>query len=135
MWTVLPIQVVWTLPFGLILMLARFDPALVLYEQAAATLGASRLKVLREITFPLIYPQIMAAALFSFTLSLGELMRSVFLCSSAAPLLSVLVYSVVANQPATPKFYALGTVVASLSIILLLIAGIFMIKGPGKKMF
>lgn len=134
-WTVLPIQIVWTLPFGLILMLARFDPALLLYEQAAATLGASRFKILREVTFPLIYPQIMATALFAFTLSFGELMRSVYISSSAHPLLSVLVYSVVANQPATPKFYALGTVVSLIAIVLLMVAALVMVKGPGKKVF
>lgn len=134
-WTVLPIQVVWTLPFGLILMMARFDPALLLYEQAAATLGASRFKILREITFPLIYPQIMATALFAFTLSFSELMRSVYISSSAHPLLSVLIYSVVSNQPATPKFYALGTVVAAISIALLMGAALIMVKGPGKKVF
>src|SRR5215467_2932303 len=40
-WTAVPVEVLWTLPFGLILMLARFDPDLAKYESAARTLGAS----------------------------------------------------------------------------------------------
>jgi len=132
-WTVLPIQVVWTLPFGLILMLARFDPDMLLYEQAAATLGAGRFRVLREVTFPLIYPQIMAAGLFSFTLSFAELMRSVFLSSPAHPLLPVRIYSVVTNQPATPKFYALGAVIGVSSIVLLLVVAVILVRGSGRK--
>ncbi|MFQ5762146.1 MAG: ABC transporter permease [Candidatus Bathyarchaeia archaeon] len=134
-WTILPVQVVWTLPWGLILMLARFDPELVAYEQAAAALGAPKIRVLREITFPLIFPQIMAAALFAFTLSFSELMRSLFVAGPATPTVAVLMYGVVANQPATPKFYALGTIITMVSILLIAGAGFAMTRGPGKKLF
>jgi molybdate transport system permease protein len=42
------------------------------YEVAAATLGASRFRVFRQITLPLVAPGIAAGALLCFTRSLGE---------------------------------------------------------------
>ena len=42
------------------------------FEVAAATLGASRLTILRRITLPLVAPGIAAGALLSFTRALGE---------------------------------------------------------------
>ena len=42
------------------------------FEQAAATLGASRFTVFRRITVPLVAPGIAAGALLCFTRSLGE---------------------------------------------------------------
>jgi putative spermidine/putrescine transport system permease protein len=135
MWTVLPIQVVWTLPFGIILMLARFDPALLLYEQAAAAHGASPFKVLREVTLPLILPQLMAAALFAFTLSLGELMRSLFLGSLSHPVLPLLIYGTFASRPMTPEYFSLGTVIACISIALVLGATVLVTRGPNKEIW
>ena len=45
------------------------DPGL---EEAAATLGASRWKVFRTVTLPLVRPGIMAAAILGFAKALGE---------------------------------------------------------------
>ena len=42
------------------------------FEVAAATLGASRLRIFRRITLPLVAPGIAAGALLSFTRALGE---------------------------------------------------------------
>ena len=48
-------------------------------EDAAASLGASRLTILRRVTLPAIRPGILAAALFSFVISFIDLEKSIFL--------------------------------------------------------
>ena len=48
-------------------------------EDAAASLGACRLTILRRVTLPAIRPGILAAALFSFVISFIDLEKSIFL--------------------------------------------------------
>jgi putative spermidine/putrescine transport system permease protein len=134
LWTALPINVIWSLPFGLLLMLARFDPQLLDYEHAASTLGASRWRVFRDVTFPLIYNQVVATAFFGFTLSFDELMRSVFVVGGP-PTLSLYVFSVIGNQTLTPEYFALGGLVTGVSVVMVILIGVFMSRGYGKKLF
>ncbi|CAA2155398.1 Putative 2-aminoethylphosphonate transport system permease protein PhnV [Methylobacterium brachiatum] len=56
--------------------LASADRAI---EEAAASLGADPLTVLRRVTLPAIRPAIVAAALFSFVISFIDLEKSIFL--------------------------------------------------------
>ena len=130
-WTAVPVEVLWTLPFGLILMLARFDPDLQKYENAARTLGATEGQVMRRVTLPLVSPHIVAVALFSFTLSFGELIRSIFVISSP-PTLPVYIFSTVSNQALTPDFYALGTITIAISFLLMIGVGIVILRSPTK---
>ena len=70
---------VWTLPFGFLVMMAvfnRFDSRL---EEAARDMGADEWTVFKEITLPLITPGIVAAGLFGFTLSYDEFARTTLL--------------------------------------------------------
>jgi len=64
-----PVQVVYALPFALILLLPRFDLEMERYEHAARVLGANGWQVFLRITFPLIFFQVVGVALFSFVLS------------------------------------------------------------------
>ena len=68
-----------TFPFSvrtILASLSRLDPAL---EEAAATLGASPMKVFWRVTFPLIQPGIAAGAIFSFVMSFDNIPVSIFL--------------------------------------------------------
>ncbi|PRH77605.1 ABC transporter permease [Streptomyces solincola] len=56
--------------------LRRLDPA---YEQAAASLGARPLHVLRRVKLPLLLPSLNAAAGLCFALSMGELSATMML--------------------------------------------------------
>jgi len=57
-------------------MLERFDPAL---EEAAENLGASRLRIVRTVTLPLLIPGIAGSFLLLFVESLADLANPLFI--------------------------------------------------------
>ena len=121
-------HVVWAVPFGILLLMPRFDPKLTRYEEAARILGATEWQVFKEITFPLISSPAIGVMLFMFTLSWGELLRSAFVTPVVSPTLPVYIYSQLTSQPQTPKFYAVGTTVAAISIVLMTLSGVLITR-------
>jgi putative spermidine/putrescine transport system permease protein len=103
----------WTLPFGLLVMLAvfnRFNPA---FEEAASDLGASPWQSFRYVVLPLIAPSLVGVGMFGFTLSWDEIARTSQAIgdSNTLPLeLQGLTATVT-----TPAIYALGTVITVVS--------------------
>jgi putative spermidine/putrescine transport system permease protein len=107
----------WTLPFGLLIMLAvfnRFDPA---YEEAAADLGASPWQRLRFVVLPLIAPSLVGVGMFGFTLSWDEIART----SQAIGDLNTLPLELqgLTATVTTPAIYALGTVTTVVSFVVI----------------
>lgn len=66
--------------------LASADRAI---EEAAASLGAGPLTVLRRVTLPAIRPALVAAALFSFVISFIDLEKSIFLVAPGRTTLQI----------------------------------------------
>jgi molybdate transport system permease protein len=60
------------MPFLVITVEAGLRGADQRYEEAAATLGASRLTVLRRVTLPMVWPSIAAGAVLAWARALGE---------------------------------------------------------------
>ena len=103
----LAVHVVWTLPFGFLVMMAvfnRFDARL---EEAARDMGASEWTVFKEVTLPLILPGIVAAGLFGFTLSYDEFARTTLLSGEFNTL--PLDINASMTQRIRPTLFALGT--------------------------
>ena len=103
----------WTLPFGLLIMLAvfnRFNPA---YEEAAGDLGATPLQSFRHVVLPLIAPSLVGVGMFGFTLSWDEIARTSQAIGdvNTLPLELQGLTSTVTN----PAIYALGTVTTVVS--------------------
>lgn len=119
-WTTgLLVHVAWTMPFGFIVFLIflnRMDRSV---EEAAAVLGASRWKVFRTVTLPLLTPGVMGSLLFGFTLSLDEVGRS----SLVMGLRNTLPLELLAATGVriTPVVYALGSIIAVTSFAFLLV--------------
>ncbi len=103
----LGVHVVWTLPFGFLIMMAVFNRFDVTLEEAARDMGASEWTVFKEITLPLITPGIVAAGLFGFTLSYDEFARTTLLSGD----LNTLPLDINASmtQRIRPTLFALGT--------------------------
>ena len=107
----------WTLPFGLLIMLAvfnRFNPA---YEEAARDLGATGWQTIRHIVVPIIAPSLLGVALFGFTLSYDEIART----SQSVGALNTLPLELEAMQTnaTTPVIYALGAMTTGLSLLII----------------
>jgi len=107
----------WTLPFGLLIMLAvfnRFNPA---YEEAARDLGATGWQTIRHIVVPIIAPSLLGVALFGFTLSYDEIART----SQSVGALNTLPLELQAMQTnaTTPVIYALGAMTTGLSLLII----------------
>lgn len=107
----------WALPFGLLIMftvLGRLNPS---YEEAAYDLGASRWRTVREVVVPIVFPGIIAVALFGFTLSYDEFPRS-WLTVGTKNTLPLEIWTMTTNVT-SPALYALGTVTTIFSFLLI----------------
>jgi ABC-type spermidine/putrescine transport system permease subunit II len=115
--TVIIGHVVFTTPFVVLVVTARlldFDYRL---EWAAADLGATPFQTFRQVTFPLIFPGVLAGALFAFTLSLDEFIITFFTIGPQSTL-PMYIFSQV-KFGITPKINALATILFVGSIIIL----------------
>src|SRR2546423_7752848 len=95
--TVFVLHVVYTFPFAFLVMLAifnRFDSSV---EEAAWSLGAPPATTFRKVTFPLIFPGVLSAMLFAFTLSYDEFSRTLF-SSGREQTLPLAIYSTFAVE-------------------------------------
>jgi putative spermidine/putrescine transport system permease protein len=109
------VQVSWTLPFGFLTMLAVFNRFDKRVEEAALTLGASRLSTFRRITLPLVLPGVIGAGLFGFSLSYDEYARSMFTTGPDATLPLAVMAQL--DRQLTPEIYAVGTTTTLFSLI------------------
>jgi putative spermidine/putrescine transport system permease protein len=106
-------QLTWTLPFGVLIMLAvfnRFDRS---WEEAGRDLGATPWQVFAHVVLPIIAPSVVGIALFGFTLSYDEFART-WLTSGGDNTLPLEIFAMTTNIT-TPVLYALGTLTTALS--------------------
>ena len=76
--TTLIVHVTWVLPFAFLSLYPRLVGLDRSIEEAAMDLGAMPFTVFRRVTFPIIRPAVVATALFAFTLSFDEFVRTFF---------------------------------------------------------
>lgn len=113
-------QLTWTLPFGLLIMfavLSRFDRA---YEEAGRDLGASNWQIFWMVVVPILFPGMIAVALFGFTLSYDEFPRTL-LTAGAKNTLPMEIWGMTTNVT-SPALYALGTVTTLVSFAAIALA-------------
>jgi len=97
--------------------LQGFDSAL---ERAAADLGANAYQRMRRVILPLIFPAILAGALFAFTLSLDEFIITYFLIG-ANNTLPIFIYTQI-KFGITPEVNAVASLLLAGSLLLLALA-------------
>ena len=106
-------QLTWTLPFGLLIMLAvfnRFDRS---WEEAARDQGATPWQVFQYVVLPIILPSVVGIALFGFTLSYDEFARTL-LTAGSDNTLPLEIFGMTTNIT-TPVLYALGSLTTAIS--------------------
>ena len=117
-------HVVYTFPFAFLVMLAifnRFDSSV---EEASWSLGVSPLKTFRKVTFPLIFPGVLSAMLFAFTLSYDEFSRTLF-SSGRDQTLPLAIYGTFTVE-IHPNVFAFGVLTTIFSFSLLAVYAILM---------
>jgi len=105
------------LPFtiaGIVASLDGVDPQL---ELAAWTLGASRLRILWEVTIPLVAPGLLSAMLFAFIVSFGDVYISLFLSGPGMTTLPIEIFAFI-QWESSPVIAAITTVQMLLIIAL-----------------
>ncbi len=101
-------------------------------EEAAQDLGAKPLRVLLDITLPLLIPGMLAGWLLAFTLSLDDLIIASFVSGPGAVTLPMLIYSRV-RVGLTPEINALGTIIIVVVAIGVLLAGWLMLRQQKQR--
>jgi len=107
--------VLWAYPFAvliIIISLSKIDHRII---NASRDLGASPWQTFRHIEFPLIYPGLLGAFLFSFLLSLNEYIRTSFV-SGPKFTLPLLMYSQMQGGTIPPQLFAASTIFTVVSI-------------------
>jgi putrescine transport system permease protein len=102
-------------------------------EEAAMDLGGRPLRILFDITLPIIAPAILSAWLLAFTLSLDDLVISSFVAGPGSTTLPLLIYSEV-KLDVKPDVNALATMVIALVTIGTIIAGIVMSRRERRRL-
>jgi putative spermidine/putrescine transport system permease protein len=131
-WTPVIVDVIYAVPFGLVLVMARFEPRLMDYERAGSVLKAGPWKVFRHVTLPLIIWEVVSAGLFGFVLAWGEVIRTQFVMHGTG-LLSTYILTEVGVHALSPKWYAVGTIVSMISFVALVIFSWTLQRGTRLK--
>ena len=111
-------HVVWTMPFSFLLFMVLFNRFDRRVEEAAYTLGASRLETFFTVTVPIMKPAVIGSFLFAFMLSFDEYAHSIFIMGADRTLPLMLVSA--AQLRITPSIFALGVLIITISLVLLL---------------
>lgn len=109
------------LPFACVMISARLrslDPNLI---EAARDLGASELRLYRQVLIPLLWPSLLAGWLLSFTLSLDDLMISYFVSGPDFSILPLKIFAMI-RLGANPEVNALCSLLLLATLVIVLSA-------------
>ena len=109
-----------SIPYVVIVVVARLSAFGTELEEAAATLGASPFQVFWRVSLPVIAPGVVAAALFAFAISFDQFVISYFLAPPGVSTLPVEIYSAI-RKGFTPEVNAVSSLIifASMGVMLL----------------
>ncbi len=111
------------LPYVVLIAQARMVGVKRIYEEAAMSLGASRLATFRDITLPLLIPAVVAGGLLAFTISFDNTSASLFWRPAGVETMPTQILSMLKTS-ISPEVNALGTVMIVMTVGIPLIGGI-----------
>ncbi|MET2832580.1 ABC transporter permease [Mesorhizobium shangrilense] len=114
-----------TLPYVVLIVQARMVGIKRSYEEAALSLGASRLSTFREITLPLLIPAVLASVLLAFTISFDNTSASLFWRPAGVETMPTQILSML-KISISPEVNALGTVMILVTVGIPLIGGLIL---------
>lgn len=112
-------------PYVVLIAQARMVGIRRVYEEAALSLGASRLASFKEITLPLLIPAVVAGALLAFTISFDNTSASLFWRPAGVETMPTQILSML-KISISPEINALGTVMILVTVGIPLIGGLLL---------
>jgi spermidine/putrescine transport system permease protein len=109
------------LPYVILVMVTRFQGLDTSLEEAARSLGASPFRTFIRITFPMILPGLVAAAMFTFAVSFDNFTISHFLAPQGVSTLPVEIYSAI-RKGFTPEINVISGIIFVFSACLILLS-------------
>ena len=103
-------------PFSMVTLIARFEGFDKSMEEAAADLGDNAWWTFWRVTFPIVFPGILASLLLCFTISFDEFIMAFFLAGTE-PTLPIYIYSQLRFPQKLPSVLALGACILVVSFI------------------
>ncbi|WP_176085835.1 ABC transporter permease [Martelella sp. HB161492] len=116
-----------TMPFTVRIMVSTFADLDPLLEQAAATLGASPMRVIGRITLPLAMPGLVSSAAFSLLISFNDVIVSSLIAGARWITFPVRLYAQLRSQGIDPITLAIGSAIVAFILVAALI-GEFLFK-------
>lgn len=109
---------VFNVPLVIMVLRARIRKIDPVWEEAARDLGATPWQAFLHVTFPLLQPAILGAALMAFTLSLDDFVVTFFITGPGSTTLPLQVFSML-RTGITPEINALSTILVTVSMFLI----------------
>ena len=114
-------HVLMSIPFSMLILIARLEGFDRNLEEASYDLSMNAWQTFRRITLPLAMPGVLASILLCFLVSFDEFLKAFFL-SGNQPTLPVYMYSLLRFPQFLPAVLALGSCILIVSVILVSIA-------------
>lgn len=121
LWTVIIGHVLICTPFSIAILSSAFAGLDQSLEEASFDLGESKWGTFRRVTLPLVMPGVVSSLLITFTISLDEFIIAFFLTGTDVTL-PVYIWSQLRFPTKLPSVMALGTILLTLSILMLVLA-------------
>jgi spermidine/putrescine transport system permease protein len=105
-----------SVPFAMVTLIARFEGFDKSMEEAAADLGDNAWWTFWRVTFPMVFPGVLASLLLCFTISFDEFIMAFFLAGTD-PTLPIFIYSQLRFPQKLPGVLALGACILVVSFV------------------
>jgi spermidine/putrescine transport system permease protein len=109
-----------TLPFAIATMLPRFEGFDQSVEEASADLGENGWWTFWRVTFPIVFPGVVASLLLSFTVSFDEFIMAFFL-SGTKPTLPMYIWGQLRFPQEFPSILALASIILFVSFVIVFV--------------
>jgi spermidine/putrescine transport system permease protein len=125
-------------PFSMATLMARFEGFDRSMEEAAADLGDNAWWTFWRVTFPMVFPGVLASLLLTFTVSFDEFIMAFFLAGTE-PTLPIYIWGQLRFPQKLPGVVALGSVILVVSFIVVFFSqwlrgrGVAQIPGKGAE--
>ena len=121
LWTVGIGHLIVCLPFAIATLIPRFEGFDAALEEASADLGETPWWTFWRVTFPMVFPGVLASLMLTFTISFDEFIMAFFLAGNE-PTLPMYIWSQLRFPEKLPRVLALSTIIIAVSFVIVFLS-------------